>query len=361
MGGSPKILSGNLDRRVSAPAFSKNGKTILFEILDHGEQQLASVSLSGKELTRLVKGEVALSAFKAGANNIYTLQGYTDRPSDIYKWTGGEARKLTSVNDSLLSNVRLGLVQKLGFKSADGTPIEGFVIKPPDFDASEKYPLILWIHGGPIGQYSYSLHTTGQLMAASGYVVLLVNPRGSTGYGEDFCKAIFADWGNKDYEDVIAGVDYLIDQGYIDQEKLGVGGWSYGGILTNYVITKTGRFKAAISGASLGMVRANFGHDQYIKWYNAEFGMPWENREVWEKLSPFNDVEKITTPTLWIGGAEDWNVPVMNSEQMYLGMKTLGRETQLVVYPNEHHGIRRPSFQKDRFERFIAWYDKYLK
>ncbi len=117
---------------------------------------------------------------------------------------------------------------------------------------------------------------------------------------------------------MIAGVDHLINEGYIDESRLGVGGWSYGGILTNYVITKTTRFNAAISGASMGMVRANFGHDQYIKWYKAEFGMPWENQEVWEKLSPFNDIEKITTPTLWIGGAVDWNVPIINSEQMYL-------------------------------------------
>lgn len=198
------------------------------------------------------------------------------------------------MNDSLLSGIELGPVEKVGFTSPDGTAVEGFVIKPADFNPGQKYPLILWIHGGPIGQYSYSLHTTGQLFAANGYVVLLVNPRGSTGYGEDFTKA-------------------------------------------------------------------NFGHDQYIKWYNAEFGLPWENKELWEKLSPFNDIEKITSPTLWIGGAVDWNVPIVNSEQMFLGMKTLGRETQLVVYPNEHHGIRRPSFQKDRFERFLGWYDKYLK
>ncbi|MDX2430972.1 MAG: S9 family peptidase [Bacteroides sp.] len=360
-GGSPLILTEKLDRRVNTPGFSRDGKKILFEILDSGERQLASISPSGKEFSRLVKGEVALSAYKPGSKHLYTLHGYTSRPSDIYKWTGSEAQKLTIENDSLLSGIKLGKVEKLDFESADGTPIEGFVVKPPEFDSSNKYPLILWIHGGPIGQFSYSLQTRAQLLAANGYVVLLVNPRGSTGYGEDFTKAIFADWGNKDYDDVMAGVDHLIDQGYIDEEKLGVGGWSYGGILTNYVITKTGRFKAAISGASLGMVRANFGHDQYIKWYNAEFGLPWENRELWEKLSPFNNVEKITTPTLWIGGAVDWNVPIMNSEQMYLGMKTLGRETQLVVYPNEHHGIRRPSFQKDRFERFVAWYDNYLK
>jgi dipeptidyl aminopeptidase/acylaminoacyl peptidase len=268
---------------------------------------------------------------------------------------------LTKVNDELFSEISLGNHEKVNFKSKDGTNVEGFVIKPSNFDSSKKYPLILWIHGGPISQYTYSLHTTGQIFASNGYVVLLVNPRGSTGYGEEFCKAIFADWGNKDYEDVIAGVDYLVELGYVDENKLGVGGWSYGGILTNHVITQTKRFKGAVSGASLGIVRANFGHDQYVKWYNAEFGMPWENTELWERLSPFNKVEYITTPTLWMGGSADWNLPIINSEQMYLGMKSLGRETQLVVYPGEHHGIRRPSFQRDRWQRWLDWFDKYLE
>ncbi len=360
-GGTPKILNKDLDRRVSSPKFSKDGKTILFGISDRGERQLASVPASGGEITRLVKNKVSVSDYVVGKSGYYTLHGSATKAPEIYRWSENQALKLTTVNDSVMAKVQMGSVEKVSFKSKDATPIEGFVIKPADFDPAKKYPLILWIHGGPIGQYNYSLHTTGQLFAANGYVVLLVNPRGSTGHGEEFTKAIFADWGNKDYEDVMAGVDHLIKKGYIDESRLGVGGWSYGGILTNYVITKTTRFNAAISGASLGMVRANFGHDQYIKWYKAEFGMPWENQEVWEKLSPFNDIEKITTPTLWIGGAVDWNVPIINSEQMYLGMKILGKETQLVVYPGEHHGIRRPSFQKDRFERFLAWYDKYLK
>jgi dipeptidyl aminopeptidase/acylaminoacyl peptidase len=164
-----------------------------------------------------------------------------------------------------------------------------------------------------------------------------------------------------DFEDEMAGVDYVISRGYCDPEKLGVGGWSYGGIMTNYLITKSTRFKAAVSGASEALFRANYGHDHYQLWWEVELGLPWENVAAWEKISPFNDVAKITTPTLWIGGAEDWNVPILNSEQMYQAMKRLGRTTQLVVYPGEHHGIRKPTFQKDRFQRFIGWFDKYIK
>jgi dipeptidyl aminopeptidase/acylaminoacyl peptidase len=159
---------------------------------------------------------------------------------------------------------------------------------------------------------------------------------------------------------VLAAVDHGIELGLVDADRLGVGGWSYGGILTNYVITRTQRFRAASSGASLGLVDANYGHDQYQLMYELEFGLPWENRERWAALSPFRKVEAITTPTLWIGGAVDWNVPIINSEQMYLAMKRLGRETQLVVYPGEHHGIRRPSFVKDRYARYLDWFGRYL-
>ena len=361
-GGTAKILTQSLDRNVINPAFSKDGKVIYFGIEDSGERQLASINPDGSNFQRLIKDKLTVRDFIVGKDALYTLNGYADKSPEIYQFKDNQLTQLSKVNEELLNGIDIPSYEKVKFNSKDGTPIEGFVVKPPNFDASKKHPLILWIHGGPIAQFTYDMgRTTPFLFAANGYVVLLVNPRGSSGYGEAFCNAIFADWGNKDYEDVIAGVDYLIDQGFVDADRLGVGGWSYGGILTNYVITQTERFKAAASGASLGLIRSNFGHDQYIKWYTAEFGTPWENQGLWERLSPFNKVEKITTPTLWMGGGSDWNVPIINSEQMYLGMKMLGRETQLIVYPGEHHGIRRPSFQRDRLERYLKWFDKYLK
>jgi dipeptidyl aminopeptidase/acylaminoacyl peptidase len=220
---------------------------------------------------------------------------------------------------------------------------------------------LLRIHGGPVSQFEAAFNFEAQLFAANGYAVVTMNPRGSSGYGQAFSRAIFADWGNKDFDDVLAGVDYAIAHGIADSSRLGVGGWSYGGILTNYVITKTTRFKGAISGASEALIVANYGHDHYQEEYEAELGLPWSNRAAYEKLSSFNDVEKIVTPTLWMGGAEDWNVPILNSEQMYQAMKRLGRTTQLVVYPGEHHGIVRPSFQRDRLERYLDWYGRYVK
>ena len=159
----------------------------------------------------------------------------------------------------------------------------------------------------------------------------------------------------------MAGVDYVIAQGWADPDRLGVGGWSYGGILTNYVITKTNRFKGAISGASMGLLVANFGHDHYQLGNEREWGNPWENRELWERLSPWNDVDNVTTPTLFMGGESDWNVPILNSEQWYQALKRRGIDTRLVVYPGQPHGLRIPSYNVHRYKEYLAWYDKYVK
>lgn len=360
-GGQASILTENLDRNISAPKFSTDGKTILFLLEENGTSVLASIDTKGKNFKRIIAGNISISGYDIQAETIVPIIGTENRPNNLYTFEKNKLKELTFVNDVLLAGIKKPIIEKINFKSTDGTPIEGFVVKPIDFDTSKKYPTILWIHGGPTSQYDFTFDPESQLFAANGYVVLLINPRGSTGYGEDFCKAIFADWGQLDFQDVMSGVDYAIAQGYADLNQLSVGGWSYGGILTNYVITKTNRFKAALSGASEALYRANYGHDHYQLTWEQELGLPWENKEAWERISPYNDVAKILTPTLWMGGSDDWNVPILNSEQMYMAMKRLGRETQLIVYPGEHHGIQRPSFQKDRFERYLAWMKKYVK
>ena len=224
-----------------------------------------------------------------------------------------------------------------------------------------KYPTILKPHGGPVWAYYAEFNFDPQLYAANGYVVLTPNPRGSSGYGLDYCKAIFADWGHKDYEDDMAMVDYAVAQGIADPDRLGVGGWSYGGISTNFIITQTTRFKAAISGAGEFLYITNWGHDLYSRDWEYELGLPWKNRALWEKISPFNRVTQITTPTLVMGGDVDWNVPVINGEQLYQSLRRLGVPTLLVVYPGEFHEFARPSFIRDRYERYLYWYGHYVK
>ena len=328
---------------------------------DSGMRHLAELNLNTGEVSRIVDGCVSVRGYTQANEHLVVLMATPQMPQELFEVKRSNVSQLTRANQNLLSQLHLTVQENIHFQSGDGTEIEGFVYKPNGFIAGAKYPLILKIHGGPVSQYDCSFRFEPQLYAAHGYVVLETNPRGSSGYGQDFSRAIFADWGNLDYQDVMAGVDYVIDQGYIDEARMGVGGWSYGGILTNYVITQTERFAGAISGASEALYRSNYGHDHYQRHWEIELGLPWENAEAWERISPFNKVANITTPTLWIGGSDDWNVPILNSEQMYQAMKRLGRETQLVVYPNEHHGIRLPSFQKDRFNRYIDWYNQYVK
>ena len=359
-GGKPRFLAEKLDRNMSSPRFSPDGKVIYFMLEESGTSKIASISPSGKNFRRIIKGDISIRDYVMNENFIFPLLGKSLQPHEIYRYRNDKLAKLTGLNDVIISHMLKPTVEKVTFKSTDDTSIEGFIVKPIGFDPTMKYPTILWNHGGPVSQYEFSFHTIAQLFAANGYVTLLINPRGSSGYGQAFSEVIFADWGNKDYQDVMAGLDYAIESGYIDTERLGVGGWSYGGMLTNYVITKSDRFKGAISGASAALYRANYGHDHYQLLWEMELGLPWENADAWERISPFNQVANIYTPTLWIGGSDDWNVPIINSEHMYQAMKRLGRETQLVVYPGEHHGLRRPSFIKDRYERFLNWFDEHV-
>lgn len=361
-GGTPTLLTQRLDRHVSTPKFAPDSRSIYFLLEDSAEQHLAKIPLGGGAVSRLIAGQRAVSAFELGRDGaIVALISEPSFPDEVFLLKEGRLRRLTTVNDAVLTELRLAEVENIHYPSRDGTEIEGFLYRPPAFTPELRYPTLLRIHGGPVAQYDFSFNFEAQLFAAHGYVVVMVNPRGSSGYGQPFSLAVWQDWGGKDYEDVMAGVDFALEQGYADPDRLGVGGWSYGGILTNYVIAKTARFKAAISGASEALLVANYGHDHYQRWWEQELGLPWENRELYERLSVFNDVEKIVTPTLIMGGEEDWNVPIQNSEQLYQALKRLGRTTMLVVYPGEFHDIRKPSYQKDRYERYLAWYDKYVK
>ena len=361
-GGPARVLTARIDRNVNSPRFSPDGGEVLFGLEDSGERHLASIDTSGENFRRLIEGPLSLRGWsQSDDGQIASLVSEPHLPAEVFYGAGDERRQLTFTNRPWLDELQLAEVENAQFPSADGTEVEGFIFKPPGFDASFQYPTLLRIHGGPVAQYDFAFNFEAQLFAANGYVVVMTNPRGSSGYGQDFSHAIWADWGVRDFEDVMAGVDYAIEQGYADPDRLGVGGWSYGGILTNYVITKSDRFKGAITGASMALYRANYGHDHYQLEWEGEMGLPWENAEAWERMSPFNFVANIVTPTLIMGGDHDWNVPIQNSEQLYQALRRLGVETQLVVYPNEHHGIRKPAFQLDRLERYLAWYDQYVK
>ncbi len=361
-GGPPRVLTAELDRNVSSPRWSADGASILFLLEDDRAVHLARIPASGGAVERLVAGRRVVSAISAGpGGKLAILAGTPGEPEEVFAFEGREPRRLSRQNETWLAEVRLGSVEETSFRSKDGTEIHGFLVKPPDFAAGKRYPAILRIHGGPVSQSGNSFDFSRQLLAAHGYVVVVANPRGSSGRGEKFSAAIYADWGHKDAQDVLAAVDDAVKRGIADPERLGVGGWSYGGMLTNYTIAQDARFKAAVSGASISNILAGYGTDQYIRDYQEELGPPWKNLDVWMRVSfPFLHADRIVTPTLFLCGEKDFNVPLLNSEQMYQALKSLGRDTQLVIYPGQYHDIKKPSYVRDRLERYLAWYDKYL-
>jgi len=368
-GGEARILTLFLDRNSIEPRFTPDSKSVYFIADMDGTQQLCQLPASFGQGSfqmgnfvctihdRLMVNNYSLGTTGAMAAQIATV----DRPDELFMIGGNQYKQLTHVNDALLSQLKLTHGEYVHFKSKDGTPVSGYLYKPVDYISGKRYPTLLIPHGGPVWAYYAEFSHLAQLYAANGYAVLFPNPRGSTGYGQDFCKAIFADWGNKDFQDDMAMVDYAIEQGIADPDKLGVGGWSYGGISTDFIITQTTRFKAAISGAGAAEFSSLYGHDQYQKDYETELGFPWENQAAWAKVSPFRNVAKVTTPTLFMGGNIDWNVPILGGEQMYQALKRLGRTTELVVYPDEYHEFSLPSHIQDRLERNLAWYAHFVK
>lgn len=353
-----------MDRGVSSPRFTADGLAITFLVTDDQSVYPARVVLAGGKLEKLMKPPVVVGNWNTAGKCSVVLSGGNDKYGEVYAMEGATLRQLTRQNDTLFAELSLGTTEEVAFKSKDGTEVHGLLTRPVGYVAGARVPLLLRIHGGPNGQDQHSFSFERQLFAANGYAVLAVNYRGSSGRGQKFSRAIFADWGHYEVEDLLAGVDHVIKMGVADPEKLGVGGWSYGGILTDYLIASDTRFKAATSGAGTAFTVSYYGVDHYIIQYDHEIGPPW-NPKAWEtyvKLSyPFLKADRIKTPTLFLCGEKDFNVPVSGSEQMYQALRSLGVETQLVIYPNENHGIRRPSYVKDRYERYLAWYEKYLK
>ena len=359
-GGTPKLLTNTLDRGVALPVF--DGQSIYGIVADDGSEYPARIAADNGAVRRLTAMPLVASGVDARAGHVVFVASQDAAANEVYAFDNGSARVLSHQHDAWLKDLKLGAVEDISFRAKDGNEVHGLVTKPPSYEPGKKYPMVLRIHGGPNWQSGHDFNLERQLLAAHGYVVLAVNYRGSYGRGAKYGESIWGDWGNKEVMDLQAAVDYVVKTGLADPDRLGVGGWSYGGILTDYLIASDGRFKAAISGAGSANQISMYGVDEYIFQYNTEVGPPWKNLDAWVKLSyPFFKAERIHTPTLFMGGDEDANVPLVGGEQMYQALKTLGVPTELVVYPGEFHEFTRPSFLKDRFERYLAWYDKYLK
>jgi dipeptidyl aminopeptidase/acylaminoacyl peptidase len=368
-GGEPRDLAASLDRNTWQPEFTPDGSALTFIVEDDRRAYLGKIAVRGGPFERLSDGSAVVTEKTSGGGRLAVAASTDTAATELYALDGGRLRRLTGQNDGLLAGIRLGAVEDLICRSADGTEIHGLIVKPPDFEAGRRYPTILWIHGGPGMQDDhgllfdlYPLQMERQLFAARGYVVLAINYRGSSGRGAEFTRSIFADWGNREVADLLAGVGEAVRQGIADPDRLGIGGWSYGGLSTDFVIASDTRFKAAMSGAGSANLLATYGSDQYIYQYETEIGPPWRTTDLYQKLSyPLLRADRIKTPTLFMGGEKDFNVPIIGSEQMYQALRALGVPTELVIYPSQFHILTRPSFIRERLDRWAAWFDKYLK
>ena len=363
-GSNEKLLTGKLDRPVSNFRWTSDSKKIAFLVQDDRQRYVSEVDISSGKISQVIGGDRSFSKLESRqAGGWLTMMSNPQQPENIYTLTDGKLNQITHINEDWLKNVALADVKGFQSTSTDGTKVSGLFFKPAG-TGTEKLPFILFIHGGPVSQDDYSFDFTRQILAGGGYAVAAVNYRGSNGRGLDFSKSIYGDWGNLEVQDLLGATDYLVDQGGIDKERLGIGGWSYGGILTDYTIATDTRFKAAISGAGSAMQLSMYGIDQYLLQWNEEIGLPWtkEGLDRYLKLSyPFTHADRIKTPTLFMVGENDFNVPSVGTEQMYAALKTLNIPTTLVIYPNQFHGLQVLSYQVDRYQRYLDWYGKYLK
>ena len=331
-----------IDRCFTKPRWSADGNSVYALIEQSLVTHLSRIDLADGKVTGLTHGDrFDYDLDVSAAGRIVVLGGDDHHPYEISAVEPEGLRALGKHNE-WLAGKQLADVEKIRFKAKDGTPLEGLLVKPVGYEAGKRYPTLLRLHGGPVYEFSHEFMADWQAYAAQGYAVVAINPRGSSGRGFDFAKAIYADWGNKDVEDVLAGVDHVVEMGIADPARLGIGGWSYGAILTNAVIARDTRFKAAISGAGASNMYAMYGHDQYIREYEIELGTPWANREVYDRASTRSCMRTGSRRRPCSSAAKpDFNVPCLGAEQMYQALRSLDVPTQLVIYPGENHGLDR--------------------
>ena len=355
------IVSKNYDRAFSSIAWSVDGQSILSLIEDDRKQNLVQFNIQTQQPTLLTNEMGVYSSMdRNDKGDMVLLFANLETPNEIYTYQNKSTKRLTHLQDAFVASLKKGYHKGFQSTSSDGTIVSS-ILHLPDSGA-KNLPLILFIHGGPVAQDDYAFDMTSRIYAAAGYAVATVNYRGSSGRGVAFTNAIYADWGNKEVKDIVGAADYLIKEGIVDPNRLGIAGWSYGGILTNYTIATDKRFKAGVSGAGSSLMMSVYGSDQYISQYEDELGKPWENPKKYEALSyPFYKVKEIKAPVLFMASQADFNVPVIGAEQMYQAFKSEGIPTELIIYPNQNHGIRVPSYIVHRHNAHINWFNKYLK
>ena len=401
-GGAGRELGTDQDRRVRGPQWAPDSRSILFLASDNGYSTIYRVGIDGNRVSRFslfaLEGElggvfdIEDSKFTVDSNSavshaqpfqitgfsvssrsrlgtdppqmVFTL-GNAIRPAELWASYGSEVplRRLSSHNDAFVRSVRFVVPEVFTFSSFDGTSIQGWIMRPPGCREDRKCPVLLNIHGGPHGSYGWSFNANFQVYASRNLGVLYLNPRGSSGYGQKFSDGTINEWGGGDYKDLMLGVDEALKRfSWIDGNRLGVTGGSYGGFMTNWVITQTPRFRAAVAVASVSNLISFYSTSLYQDLVHAEFsGYPWDNYDLLWQWSPLRYIRQVQTPTMFIHGENDNDVHITQAEEMYMGLKRRNVDSVLVRYPREGHGLREPKHRVDALERTIAWFEHYLK
>lgn len=351
----------HIDRSFAKPRWSADGRGLYALCEEAEDTHLVYVDLTTDKRTELTSGARFDVDFDVDAHRHVVVLGNTSAaPYELFKLDSGQVRPLTHANDWLRA-VQLQTVDDVRFSAPDGPEIHGMLVKPAGYLAGRSYPTIVWLHGGPVYQFSHEFMFEWQWFAANGYAVLAINPRGSSGRGFDFARTIYADWGHYDVADVLAGVDHFVDLGVADPRHLGIVGHSYGAMLTNYVIARDTRFKAAISSSGAGNAVALYGVDTYASDYEVELGTPWGSPETYLRVSyPFLHADRIKTPTLFLCSDDDANVPCAGAQQMYQAVRSQNVPARLVRFPDQGHTLDIPSYMTFELRSYLDWFDRFV-
>ena len=365
--GKTREIKTGLDISPSSFVWAPDGKAVYFTAQVRGRVPIFRLALDTGGAKQIVSGAThgSLRVSADGRTLVFTRQSL-NRPSQIFRARadGTQVSELTRLNQTLLEELEMNLAEDFEAVSTDGAAIHGFLLKPPGFDPRKKYPALVMIHGGPQGAWLDSFHYrwNAQMFASRGYVVLLPNPRGSTGYGLAFMEAISGDWGGQCYRDLMAATDALEKLPYVDKSRIGAGGGSFGGYMVNWIAGHTDRFRTLMSHAGVYDHRSMYGSTEELWFPEWEFrGVPWENSELFEKWSPSNHVQRARTPVLIVHGEGDYRVPINQSFQFFTALQRRGVPSRLLYYPDEGHWVLKPQNSRLWYKTVLDWFDRYLK
>lgn len=363
--GEVTCLTTNLDERADGPKWASDSKSYYFGFPKFGKRVIYKGTIGSDQFIPVIDERGSAGRHSIIGNSILYSYSSPNQPSEFYLThdEGKTKTQLTFYSTEWIKDKTLSMVEDFWFKSFDGVDVQGFINYPSNIPEGQKIPVIHRIHGGPHGAFGFGYTDINEILVAKGYAVISINPRGSSGYGQKFSDGTYQAWGGGDYRDLMEGIDYALEKySFLDEERMGVTGGSYGGFMTNWVVTQTNRYKAAVTSASVSNLISFYGTSLYQDLIETEFnGLPWDNYALLWHFSPMAHVKNVKTPTLLIHGENDIDVPVGQAEEFYIALKKLNVPARFVRYPNEGHGFSQPKNRLHNNQQLLEWFDKYVK